>query len=78
MQQHKPYKIPVFGFPKCRINVKVEYTDGTTQLLQTDDKGWKVTAEGPIRANNEYDGEEYDARKELTGWASVGFDDSQK
>ena len=77
MQQHKPYKIPVFGFPKCRINVKVEYADGTTQLLQTDDKGWKVTAEGPIRANNEYDGEEYDARKELTGWASVGFDDSQ-
>ena len=76
MQQHKPYKIPVFGFPKCRINVIVEYTDGSTQRLQTDDKGWKVTAAGPIRANNEYDGEEYDARQELKGWATVGYDDS--
>ena len=77
MQQHKPYKIPVFGLPKCRINVVVEYDDGTTQRLQTDDKGWKVTASGPIRSNNEYDGEEYDARMELTGWATVGYDDSQ-
>ena len=77
MQQHKPYKIPVFGLPKCRINVIVEYEDGTTQRLQTDDKGWKVTASGPIRSNNEYDGEEYDARMELTGWATVGYDDSQ-
>lgn len=77
MQQHKPYKIPVFGLPKCRINVIVEYEDGTTQRLQTDDKGWKVTADGPIRANNEYDGEEYDARHEIKGWAAVGFDDSQ-
>ena len=67
MQQHKPYKIHIFGYPKCRINVIVEYTDGTTQRLQTDDKGWKVTANGPIRANNEYDGEEYDARQEMKG-----------
>ena len=77
MQQHKPYKIPVFGLPKCRINVIVEYEDGTTQRLQTDDKGWKVTANGPIRSNNEYDGEEYDARMEMAGWAEVGYDDSQ-
>ena len=76
MQQHKPYKIPVFGFPKCRINVIVEYTDGSTQRLQTDDKGWKVTANGPIRANNEYDGEEYDARMEMMGWSEIGYDAS--
>ena len=77
MQQHKSYKIHTFGFPKCRINVIVEYADGTTQRLQTDDKGWKVTADGPIRANNEYDGEEYDARMEMKDWAKVGFDDSK-
>ena len=78
MQQHKPYKIHTFGFPKCRINVIVEYTDGTTQRLQTDDKGWKVTAQGPIRANNEYDGEEYDARMEMKGWSEVGGIDDSK
>ena len=77
MQQHKPYKIHTFGYPKCRINVIVEYTDGTTQRLQTDDKGWKITADGPIRANNEYDGEEYDARKEMLGWSDVGANTSK-
>ena len=77
MQQHKPYKIHTFGYPKCRINVIVEYTDGTIQRLQTDDKGWKITADGPIRANNEYDGEEYDARMEMLGWSEVGYDDSK-
>lgn len=77
MQQHKPYKIHTFGYPKCRINVIVEYEDGTTQLLKTDDKGWKITADGPIRANNEYDGEEYDARKEMLGWSEVGFNASK-
>ena len=77
MQQHKPYKIHTFGYPKCRVNVIVEYTDGSTQRLQTDDKGWMITAEGPIRANNEYDGEEYDARREMLGWSEVGYDDSK-
>ena len=77
MQQHKPYKIHTFGYPKCRVNVIVEYTDGSSQRLQTDDKGWMITAEGPIRANNEYDGEEYDARREMLGWSEVGYDDSK-
>lgn len=76
MRQNKPYKAPVFGLPKCRINIIIEYTDGSSQRLVTDEK-WKVTAEGPIRANNEYDGEEYDARMELTGWTEVGYDDSK-
>ena len=78
MQQHKPYKIHTFGFPKCRINVIVEYTDGTIERLQTDDKGWKITADGPIRANNEYDGEEYDANKEMMGWSEPGGIDASK
>ncbi|HET7898092.1 MAG TPA: family 78 glycoside hydrolase catalytic domain, partial [Flavisolibacter sp.] len=36
----------------------------------------KVTADGPIRTNNEYDGEEYDATKELTGWNLPGYNDA--
>ncbi len=77
MQQHKPYKIHTFGFPKCRINVIVDYEDGTSQCIQTDDKHWRVTTQGPIRANNEYDGEEYDARQYLEGWATVGYNDAE-
>ena len=75
-RQNKPYKNVTFGFPKCRMNLIVEYADGTTQRLVTDDT-WRVTARGPIRANNEYDGEEYDARMELDGWLRTDYDDSR-
>ena len=74
MRQNKPYKASVFGLPKCRINILIEFTDGTMKRISTDEK-WKITADGPIRANNEYDGEEYDARKDLTGWDVAGYDD---
>ena len=75
-QNEKPYKIKTFGFPKMLLNLHIVYTDGTTANIDTDDS-WKGTADGPIRTNNEYDGEEYDATKEFTGWNNVGFDDSK-
>jgi len=40
------------------------------------DNDWKITSKGPIIANNEYDGEEYDARKELTDCKTDDYDDS--
>ena len=77
MRQHyKEYKINNYGYPKLRLNLIVEYTDGTQETIASD-TDWKLTADGPIRSNNEYDGEDYDARKELTGWNEVGYDDSQ-
>ncbi len=65
-----------FGFPKVRLNLIIEYEDGTSETIATD-PSWKFTADGPIRANNEYDGEIYDARKEFGAWTGVGFDDSE-
>lgn len=73
-QDYKPYKIKTFGYPKMLLNVDIEYADGTKETIITDDS-WKVTAEGPILTNNEYDGEEYDARKEMPGWNNPGFND---
>ena len=64
-----------FGYPKARLQLEVEYADGTTQQVVTDPT-WKLSAAGPIRANNEYDGEEYDARAEFANWSRTGFDDS--
>lgn len=75
-QNYKPQKWHTFGFPKMLLQLEVEYTDGTRQLIVSDPT-WKVTADGPIRTNNEYDGEEYDARKEMTGWNTAGFNDAQ-
>ena len=76
MRQDKPYKNATFGLPKCRMNIVVEYADGHSERLVTDET-WRVTADGPIRANNEYDGEEYDARHELGRWTLPGYDDSR-
>lgn len=76
MRQEKYYKAPVFGLPKCRVNILVEYADGKRETWSTDER-WKVTTQGPVRTTNEYDGEEYDARMRLTGWNTVGYDDSQ-
>jgi alpha-L-rhamnosidase len=75
MRQHyKPYKIKNFGYPKLLLNLYIRYQDGSEELVTTDDT-WKGTADGPIRSNNEYDGEIYDARKEFPGWNQAGFDD---
>ena len=65
-----------FGFPKLLLQLRVDFTDGTFTNIVSDE-AWRLTTEGPIRANNEYDGEEYDARQELGAWARPRFDDSQ-
>ena len=57
------------------MQLNLEFEDGTRQSIVSDET-WKLTTDGPIRANNEYDGEEYDARLELSGWDRPGFDDS--
>ena len=76
MRQTKAYKQKTFGFPKLLMQLNITYSDGTKQTIKTDNS-WKGTAEGPILANNEYDGEEYDARKEMTGWNQPGFDEQK-
>ncbi|MGX5687858.1 glycoside hydrolase family 78 protein [Arcticibacter tournemirensis] len=75
-QAYKPYKIKTFGYPKMLFNLLVEYSDGSSEAIVSDDS-WKLNADGPIRSNNEYDGEEYDANKEMPGWNTSGFDDSK-
>jgi alpha-L-rhamnosidase len=65
-----------YGFPKLLFELKVEYVDGATEAIVSD-SAWTVTTNGPIRANNEYDGEKYDARMDLEGWNRPGFNDSK-
>lgn len=77
MRQHyKPYKITQFGYPKLRANLILEYTDGSRETIVTD-TSWKFTAGGPIRSNNEYDGETYDATREvlMADWMLPGYVD---
>ena len=63
-----------YGYPKLRLQLELEYADGRHETVVSDDT-WKLTTNGPVRVNNEYDGEEYDARAETPAWAKAGFDD---
>jgi len=74
-QAYKPQKWHDFGFPRMLLQLEIEYNDGTKHIVASDES-WKATADGPIRTNNEYDGEEYDARKELDGWNKKDFNDA--
>jgi alpha-L-rhamnosidase len=61
-----------------KARLLIRYTDGTTESVVTrPDGSWKATDTGPWRADDIYDGQTYDARRELPGWTSSGFDDSQ-
>ena len=75
-QNYKLHKINTFGYPCLRANLIVEYENGSTEVLATNEKEWKINADGAIRSANEYDGEVYDARKELKGWTLADYDDS--
>ncbi len=44
-----------FGDPKALLVLNIEYEDGSTAEVVTDDM-WKLTTAGPIRGNNDYDG----------------------
>jgi alpha-L-rhamnosidase len=65
----------VLGRPRLIAQLNIEYDDGTTQSISTDE-GWKV-ADGPIVRNSVYLGEVYDARREQPGWDQPGFDDGE-
>ena len=62
------------GRPRFIAQLVIESADGSIQRVVSDES-WKVT-DGPIRFNSIYLGEVYDARKELPGWDTPGFDDS--
>jgi len=63
-----------FGFPKLLFQLEIEYSNGSKTTV-TSDSSWKINTEGPIVANNEFDGEEYDSNLELDGWDESGYND---
>jgi alpha-L-rhamnosidase len=57
----------------------VTYKDGSKTVIVTDQSNWKSSDKSPILANDFFDGETYDANiaKEINGWNTITFDDSQ-
>ncbi|RDI69934.1 alpha-L-rhamnosidase [Halopelagius longus] len=62
------------GSPRARAVLTVEFEDGTTRRIATN-ADWKA-ADSPILANDIYDGETYDARREEDGWRTPEYDAS--
>jgi alpha-L-rhamnosidase len=74
------YKMPnlpeqsLFGTPRLIAQLVIEDANGTKTIIS--DESWKATNKGPIREQNEYDGEKYDARMELGNWTQTGYNES--
>jgi alpha-L-rhamnosidase len=64
-----------FGSPELIAQMFLDYPDGSTQRVVSD-QTWKVAA-SPITFSSIYGGEDYDARREQSGWDEPGFDDTQ-
>jgi len=62
-----------FGFPKMIGLITLNYTDGSTENIITD-QSWK-THSGPITFSSIYGGEDYDATLEKAGWNTIDFED---
>jgi len=61
----------VFGpRPELLLQLEVAYADGTVEAMVSDEN-WEATFDGPVLSSSIYDGEEYDARKEVSGWGGV-------
>ena len=52
----------------------INYTDGSSEMVSTDGS-WKFT-DSPVVDNHLYNGETYDARLEIPGWAEADLSDS--
>ncbi|MFA6172775.1 MAG: family 78 glycoside hydrolase catalytic domain [Kiritimatiellales bacterium] len=63
-----------FGTPEMRIMLRIEHTDGSVSVVGSDHL-WRVK-EGPITFSCIYGGEDFDARRDESGWSEPGFDDS--
>ncbi|HKJ90104.1 MAG TPA: family 78 glycoside hydrolase catalytic domain [Oceanipulchritudo sp.] len=61
-------------FPELLFQLEILSRNGRAREILSDHT-WRVS-EGPIRESDLYDGEVYDARREMPGWTRSGFDDS--
>ncbi len=59
--------------PALRVQLEIENEDGSRTVVNSS-PDWRVSA-GPILEADIQMGETYDARLEMPGWASPGFDD---
>lgn len=64
-----------YGFNRRLLaQIQIEYLDGTTDLIGTDDS-WKILTQGPVRETSLFGGEVFDERLIPEGWTKPCFND---
>lgn len=66
-------RVRQYGLPRLWCQIHVQYNDGSSEIIKSN-QNWKFTTQGPVRFNNEFDGERYDARMEIEAWATAKMD----
>ncbi len=64
------------GGKRFIASLNIHHTDGSVEQILSDDS-WKFTLDTPLLVNNIYNGEFYDATREIENWQSPIFDDSE-
>jgi alpha-L-rhamnosidase len=59
--------------PRLLVQLEIQGASETTRIVT--DSAWRTSRGGPIRSADLLDGEEYDARREMSGWSGSEFDD---
>ncbi len=62
--------------PRFLAQMEIEHGSGARETVATDGS-WRSSTAGPVRSTDLLDGEVYDARAEIAGFDSPGFDDSK-
>jgi alpha-L-rhamnosidase len=61
--------------PELLVHLDVELANGKHEVVVSDES-WRRSKDGPILSADVYDGETFDARKEMPGWDAPGLNDS--
>ena len=67
-----PFPMESYGCPKLLFQLEIQYDDGSREVVVSD-SSWKISTDGEIGWNNEFDGEFCDARRRSPEWSSPGF-----
>lgn len=54
----------------------IEYTDKSIKTIVTNEKDWSYYGNGPVEYGSFFQGERYNANKEVSGWMYAGFDEN--
>lgn len=67
---------PFYGEqPAVKVELRLEYTDGTRETVASG-PDWRATTASPLVSSGIYAGEAFDARRLEAGWSQPGFDDA--